>query len=82
MARIEGVFSGVLTVMSLSAGKRCSRFEFVVSRYPVLSIRAITRSWSREYGVPMYFMAIRSPISQPASPSSHSTTRPRMMIGW
>src|SRR3954447_10678700 len=29
----------------------------------------------------MYFIAMRSTISQPASPSIHSTTRPRMMTG-
>jgi hypothetical protein len=29
----------------------------------------------------MYFIAIRSTISQAASPSIHSTTRPRTMIG-
>jgi hypothetical protein len=32
-------------------------------------------------GPPMYFAEIRSMISQAASPSSHSTTLPRTMIG-
>ena len=30
----------------------------------------------------MYFIEIRSTISQAASPSIHSTTLPRMMTGW